>query len=99
MTLTPHEILKYLGIEVPQEGITINPNDEFLYTQFLRVLGNRMTVDAILVGELTYLDTGLHEAAGRAREVGGEPPTDEQLERLRTTLRLIQSKDLGMTVA
>ncbi|MFM0158536.1 hypothetical protein [Paraburkholderia sediminicola] len=43
MTLTPHEILKHLGIDVPQERITINPNDAFLYTTLLSLLGKRMT--------------------------------------------------------
>lgn len=98
MTLTPLEILKYLGIDVPAEGITINPNDAFLYTQLLTVLGGRMNVDSIPVSELVYLDTGLRAIAGSGRKEGDEP-THEELERVRTTLRVIQSRAFGMTVA
>ncbi len=97
MKLTPLEILQYLGINVPPEGLTINPNDAFLYTQFLSVLGKGMTVDSIPDSALVFLDTGLRNIAAQARD-GGEPPTADQLERFRTSLRVIQRNDLGMAV-
>ena len=97
MTLTPHEILKYLGINVPQEGITINPTDAFLHTQLLSLLGEHMKVDAIPVDDLMCVHAGMHAVAGRAQR-DDEEPDAEQLERLRTSLRLVQKTVLGMAV-
>jgi len=56
-----------------------------------------MTVEAIPENELVYLDTGLRGIVGRDRK-GGEEPTNEELDGLRTTLRVVQQKTLGMKV-
>lgn len=95
ITITPHEMLSLLGLEVPQAGITINPNDTFLYSQFLHMLGRRMTVDAIPADELAELGIGMEGALGKDATLW----TDDKLDKLRTSLRMIQRKDLGMNVA
>lgn len=95
LKITPHEMLKLLGIVVPQEGITINPNDAYLYTQFLRMLGQRMNVEAIPPCELEGLGAGMEGSLGEA----GTQWTSDKLDKLRVSLRLIQTRDFGMTVA
>lgn len=95
LKITPHEMLKLLGIVVPQEGITINPNDAYLYTQFLRMLGQRMNVEAIPACELEGLGAGMEGSLGEA----GTQWTSDKLDKLRVSLRLIQTRDFGMTVA
>jgi hypothetical protein len=47
MKLEPHEILHYLGFNVPPEGIEIHPNDVNLHAESLRVLGTTIDVSAI----------------------------------------------------
>lgn len=85
-------MLKLLGIEVPQDGITINPNDAYLYTQFLRMLGKRMDIDAIPADEVTELGIGMEGALGKS----GTSWTSDNLDKLRASLRIIQRKDFGM---
>lgn len=97
MKLTPHEILKYLGVHVPEEGIEINPHDAYLHATLLRLLGDQMRVGAIPEGGLTELLVGLHGAhTGPGAAV--PEPTSETLEKLRTTLRSIKTRILGMGI-
>ncbi|MGA4235160.1 hypothetical protein ACI2UN_25685 [Ralstonia nicotianae] len=63
MKLTPHEILKYLGINVPEEGLSINLHDEFLYTKLLGLLGERM---ALYRGGYAARDEPASPVAGKA---------------------------------
>ncbi|EML1601381.1 MULTISPECIES: hypothetical protein [Burkholderia] len=60
MKLTPHEILTYLGISIPQDGLDINSHDLYLHATLLRLLGQQMRVDAIPGTELAELLAGLH---------------------------------------
>lgn len=95
MKIAPHEMLKLLGFDVPLDGITINPNDAYLYTELLRLLGKRIAVDAITEADLVKLGIGLQGARGeRSTAWNGE-----QLDKLRSSLRLIQSEYFGMTAA
>lgn len=96
MRLTPHEILMYLGVHVPEDGIEINPYDTYLHATLLRLLGKQMSVSAIDDSDLTDLRVGMHGAVNGPGSVVSEP-TGESLEKLRMTLRVIQ-KQLGMTV-
>lgn len=47
MKLKPKDILDYLGFNIPEEGIEINPNDAYLYTHLLFLLGK--TIDPIRI--------------------------------------------------
>lgn len=47
MKLTPHEILYLLGFDIPEDGIEINPNDSYLHSESLRLLGKTMDVERI----------------------------------------------------
>lgn len=96
MKLTPHEILTYLGINVPQDGLDINSHDLYLHATLLRLLGQQMRVDAIPGTELAELLVGLHGVHfGPGAVVPA--PTAESTEKLCASLRVIQ-KSLGMAV-
>lgn len=95
MKLTPHEILKYLGINVPQDGLDINPHDTYLHGTLLRLLGEQMSVDTISEDGLSMLHVGLHGAHIGPGAIVPDP-TGETLEKLRATLRVIQQRSLGM---
>ncbi len=97
MKLTPLEILKHLGINVPEEGLSINPHDALLHTKLLGLLGKCMAVEAIPADELTSLHNGLLGVMGHSPDTG-HPPTPEQLDRLRVSLRLTQAQSFGMKV-
>jgi hypothetical protein len=56
-----------------------------------------MTVEAIPENELVYLDMGLRGIIGRDRN-GGEEPTNEELDGLRSTLRVVQQQTFGLEV-
>jgi hypothetical protein len=47
MKLTPHAILKLLGLNVPIEGVNVEGHDMFIYTNALKQLGATMSIDAI----------------------------------------------------
>jgi hypothetical protein len=47
MKLAPHQILRYLGFDVPAEGIEIHPREVYLHVESLRVLGTTIDVSAI----------------------------------------------------
>jgi hypothetical protein len=97
MKLKPHEILQHLGVNVPEDGIDINPHDTFLHATLLRLLGQQMSVNAIAESDLTYLLVGLYGVHnGPAADV--PEPTCETLEKLRASLRVMQKQSLGMTV-
>jgi hypothetical protein len=55
MKLAPHEILHYLGFDVPPEGIEIHPNDIRLHAASLRALGTTIDVSAIPDSALSNL--------------------------------------------
>jgi hypothetical protein len=95
MKLTPHEILTYLGIHVPQDGLTINPDDMYLHASLLRLLGEQMSVGAIRESDLTMLFAGVHSALSGPESATADQ-TNETLEKLRTTLRIVVKKSLGM---
>ncbi|BCN13360.1 hypothetical protein RPSD_52450 (plasmid) [Ralstonia solanacearum] len=95
MKLTPYEILKHLGINVPQDGLHINPHDAYLHLTLLRLLGEQMSVGAIKESGLTELHIGLY---GAHRGPGAVVPEadSETLRSLRATLHVIQQQVLGM---
>jgi hypothetical protein len=97
MKLNPHEILRYLGFDVPEDGIEINSHDMYLYATLLRLLGQQMRVDAIPGSQLAELLVGLHGVHCGPGAVVPEP-TAESTEKLRASLRLIQKRYLGMSV-
>lgn len=97
MKIKPHEILKYLGLDVPEAGIEINPHDTLLHVSLLRLLGRQMNVSAIAESELADLHVGLHGAHNGPGAVLPDP-TSESVEKLRALLCTIQKKTLGMNI-
>lgn len=53
MTLTPHEILKMLGFDIPEDGVCINPHDAMFHQQMLGLLGT--TISPQLITEEEFL--------------------------------------------
>jgi hypothetical protein len=47
MKITPHEILHYFGIDVPPDGIEVNPNESRLFIEAFRALGETIDVSTI----------------------------------------------------
>lgn len=89
MNLKPHEILKVLGFNIGEEGITINPNDAFLITSALRLAGSTIDFDRVPESELVSVHTGL---AGIVAAWRNEPPSGlkaDSLDKLRSTLAVV----------
>ena len=63
MKLSPHQILSMLGLNVPEEGVEINPNDAFLYSETLNSLGATMDVSLIPEQDLKMIHVGLQGLA------------------------------------
>lgn len=59
MKMSPAEILGYLGFDIPDEGITINPHDAYLTVSTLRLVGELMDVDQIPHSKLVELNSAL----------------------------------------
>jgi hypothetical protein len=91
MHLSPADILKYLGFDIPEEGIDINPADAYLYTTALRLTGETMNVSHISDEKLTELRGGMEGVVAMwAKQWGAQPPslsktapTQDDLQRLR----------------
>jgi len=76
MLMTPHAILKALGINVPPEGVRIEGHDAFIYTNALAQLGSTMSIEAIadttphkreVIGMILRNDFGVKPKATNAR--------------------------------
>lgn len=85
MNLTPVEILGYLGFTVPPEGVVINPNDAYLHTSALRLVGATINLTAVSDDALRDMRTGM---AGLVEAWTGKPvgPAGDDLDALRITL-------------
>jgi len=53
--LTPHEILKHLGFDIPEEGVLVNPADRTLNCGALSLLGATLNVKGIPDDDLLKL--------------------------------------------
>jgi hypothetical protein len=97
--LTPHEILKQLGFNIPEEGISVNPHDAYLNSQMLNLLGQCMRVDAIPAEELslfcqTITGMGAVMHSGRA-DAEAPPITEVQTNQFKTMLNCILKAQYG----
>lgn len=91
--ITPHEILGYLGFNIPKEGVAINVHDYLLHTESLKLLGDLISADAIPDEKLNSLRDKLHHFAN---DKGAPDECDEtSLLKLRTFLRIIFSNTYG----
>ncbi|MDR8092946.1 hypothetical protein KPB05_36425 [Burkholderia gladioli] len=97
MKLTPHEILRHLGFDMPDDGIEINPHDMYLHATLLRLLGQQMRISAIADSELAALHVGLYGVHHGPGAVAPEP-TGETIEKLRASLLVMQKRAFGMSV-
>ncbi|MGN4112977.1 hypothetical protein, partial [Burkholderia gladioli] len=93
MKLSPHDLLKDLGLHVPIDGIEIDPNDRYRLATLLTLLGQQMRVDAIAEADLQAMWVGMHGAQGQAPDA---PATPAQLARLRESLTVTLHQVLGM---
>ena len=55
MRLSPTEILKHLGFDIPEEGVVINHLDEYLVTQSLILAGKTIDTNRIPADRLITL--------------------------------------------
>lgn len=86
MLLTPHEILRHLGFEVPEDGIHINSNDAYLISTSLRLIGQTMSVAAIPESALEDMHTGLAGIVAMWRNEDPVPLSDDSVLNLRATI-------------
>lgn len=91
MLLTPHEILKHLGFDVPGEGVRINPNDAYMHATVLQLVGRTMNTEAIPQSELEQMHAGLAGLVATWRNEEPSPITDTSVFKLRTTVKTILS--------
>lgn len=89
MQLTPVEILKHLGFDVPEQGITINPDDAFLYAKALELVGGTLNIEAISDADLLSLHSGMAFLAKSHTNLDARKPDAESLLKLRTTLMVL----------
>ncbi|WP_157660539.1 hypothetical protein [Burkholderia ubonensis] len=64
MKLVLQDIQWHLGLHVPDDGASLHPDDAFLYTRLLSLLGKCMSVEAIAADNLARLHEGLRVATG-----------------------------------
>ena len=96
MKLTPHEILTHIGIDVPEEGVTISSHDMLVYTRMFHLLGKQMSIDKIATHELKQLISEMQ--TGDEGPVDVSTITDRQCDFLRSALKCSQRMALGMDV-
>lgn len=89
MKLSPHEILKHLGFEVPLDGIEIDPAEGRRTTTLLQLLGRQMRLDAIADADLQMMLDG----------TPGALAAPEELVHLRTRLSGTLHRVFGMKTA
>ncbi|MBF6650041.1 MULTISPECIES: hypothetical protein [unclassified Methylobacter] len=89
MILTPHEILKYLGFEVPKDGVEINPNDAYLISSSLRLIGQTMSVTAIPEPSLEDIHAGLAGLVAAWSNEDLVPLNENSVLKLRTTIDVV----------
>lgn len=103
MRLTPHEILKHLGFDVPEDGVAINPADALLITESLRLAGATIDVGRVPAEGLRHLHhamAGLVQSWSSAGQIAplqvsqGEP-SEESLMKLRATLGVLLTHTFG----
>src|SRR6516164_5933064 len=89
--MTPQEILKHLGFDVPDEGVRINPADAFLTAESLRLLGATLDVERVTDADLAALRSGIVKEWSTAGNVAPPEQAAEQgnLTLLRSTVRLL----------
>lgn len=91
MHLTPHEILKHLGFDIPPEGVEVSSGDVFLHTQMLKLLGRTMSVDAIPLDELQLHSKFISNMGAVLR--GAEPTNTDGTEELKILFETILQMD------
>ncbi|NDY73076.1 hypothetical protein DO021_15445 [Desulfobacter hydrogenophilus] len=55
----PHEILRGMGFDIPEDGIYLNPVDSYLHTKILELVGGTIDIDRIPEAGLIELQTGI----------------------------------------
>ncbi|KVK78131.1 hypothetical protein WJ47_17035 [Burkholderia ubonensis] len=68
MKLSLQDIQWHLGLHVPDDGLRLHPDDAFLYTRLLSLLGKCMSVEAIAADDSARLHKGLRAARGPNRQ-------------------------------
>lgn len=96
MKLSPSDILNYLGFAIPEDGITINPNDAFLHSEALRLLGRTLNVDRIPLEDLCNLHHGMAEMIAAWRGDSPTEPSDNSLKKLRVTIAVLLRQYYGL---
>ncbi len=107
MKLKPVEILKYLGFDIPEDGVEINENDAYLVTSALRFAGESIDFDRIEDSQLAELHRGLAATvAGWVKSgqiapmaVSESAPSSDSVLKLRATLNVLLAVSFKRQVA
>jgi hypothetical protein len=97
MLLTPHEILKHLGFDVPEAGVEINPCDAYLTTQALSLTGRTLNVNAIPNADLLNTRKSMAFLVAAARSEPEQPQTESSAETLRSTFAVLLKQSFRCT--
>ncbi|WP_080439004.1 DUF1173 family protein [Burkholderia ubonensis] len=72
MKLALQDIQWHLGLHVPVDGLSLHPDDAFLYTRLLSLLGKCMSVEAIAADDLARPHEGCVRPRGPNRQCGAQ---------------------------
>ena len=92
MKLTPVEILRHLGFDVPEEGVDINPFDGYHHANLLRLIGSTMSINSITDSDLTSHHNTLRFLGG----AGEKEPDAYALSILRASIGATLKLSYGM---
>lgn len=95
MLLTPHEILNHLGFDVPENGVRINPDDAYLITTALKLIGRTLNVNAIPENKLDELHNGLAGIVAALRNEKPAAQDEDSALKLRIMIEAILAYDFN----
>lgn len=97
MKMTPQDILRHLGFDIPDDGVDINPADAAYFASALNLLGKTMSADSISDEDLHLRHAVLLGTQGKFS--GTDPGVDsKEAEKSRASLRIAFSQRFGATV-
>lgn len=87
MKIKPHELLKYLGFDIPEEGVDVNDVDAFFHTESLSLLGKTISTESITDEQLASLRNGMVGVVAAHGVTASPQITDQELLRLRALIK------------
>lgn len=87
MLLKPHEILKYMGFDIPEEGIEVNGNDGYLHSETLKLIGATLDPQRIPEKDLFALHCGMAGIVAVWKKEDPAPTNQNTALKLRAQIR------------